>query len=93
MHEATCERFGLFDGQFYVYQEHENLQWFLNGERFGFGDLTSEQVHTIQESLNEGEVFEGFNEHHGTEFQQTDHAIICITHDEIHYPSRERRGF
>ncbi|MCA9367098.1 hypothetical protein KC887_02395 [Candidatus Kaiserbacteria bacterium] len=77
------DRFGLMNGQFYAYYRYKNLRWFLNDTEFGYGDLTDNQILNISENLGEGEVFRGYNEHHGTRFQQTHLPYLEITKDEI----------
>ena len=88
--QAIRERLGLRDGQFFAYFINKNLIWTLNGERFGFGDIRIEDVGRIREGLNENEVFEGWNEHHGTRWQQTDVPMVRITSELVTYPHRNK---
>lgn len=83
--QAMCERFVLKNGQFFAYYRYKNLQWELNGEFFGYGDLRDDDLIRIQEELSEYETFKGWNEHHGTEWQQTDIPMVVITHDDIKF--------
>lgn len=84
--EATRERFGLKDGQFFAVNRKKNLQWVLNEEPFGFGDLRDEDIQRIQGDLSKGEIFKGFNEHHGTEFQQRKNPVVIIVADGHSFP-------
>lgn len=86
------ERFGLNHQQFFAEFKHKNLFWVLDGQTIGFGDLRQEDIELIQLQLREDEEFLGYNEHHATTWQQTPHAVIRITHDEITYPQREGRA-
>jgi hypothetical protein len=70
---ATSElmaSFGMHDGQFFAHYRHKNQILFMNGERFGFGDLRDEDIDSIKEKMNHGDVFEAHNEHHGSRTQQ-----------------------
>ena len=79
------DRFGLRQGQFFHDAHKRNLWWELNGDFFGFGDLTGEDVFRIQSLLASNEVFQGWNQHHGTELQQTHYPQIRIRPDDITY--------
>lgn len=79
----SAERFGLHDGQFFGHYRYKNLQWFSDGTYIGYGDLRNEDIDRIQQNLHDGEVFEGFNEHHGTEWQQTSTPMVRITTDRV----------
>jgi hypothetical protein len=72
-------RFFLNNGQFFAYNSRKNLWWYLNGERFGFGDLREKDILLIRLLIEPGEVFEGFNEHHLTEWMQRESPMIRIT--------------
>lgn len=76
-------RFDLNDGQFFATNIYKNLWWELDGQFFGFGDLNAANVFRIQNHLQTGEVFQGWNEHHETSFQQTDVPMIRITSHDI----------
>lgn len=86
---VALERFGLNDGQFYGVWTFKNLWWTLDGVSIGYGDLTDAQIRHIQDNLREGETFRGFNEHHGTRWQQTELPILHITKDRVAFPHRE----
>lgn len=86
--KATRERFGLRDGQLFASPLKKNLHWEINGEFFGFGDLRHEDVERIQAGLSDREVFQGWNEHHFTQWKHRDTAIILITKDEISFLPR-----
>lgn len=81
--ERIRDRFGLSQGQFFATYQCKNLWWELDGGIFGFGDLTSEDVFRIQRALKEDETFLGWNEHHGTQFQQRKSPMIRIKTDDI----------
>jgi hypothetical protein len=89
------DRFGLKQGQFFHNPHKKNLWWELDGDFFGFGDLTGEDVYRIQSLLASNEVFQGWNQHHGTELQQHPWPLIRIRHDDIVYNidlKREHEG-
>jgi len=77
------ERFRLSQGQFFHNPNQKNRWWELDGEFFGFGDLTSEDIFRIQRQLTEDEIFQGWNEHHGTPMQQSPVPMIRITKHDI----------
>ena len=77
------DRFRLTQGQFFATYQCKNNWWELDGEFFGFGDLTSEDVFRIQRQLTEDEVFQGWNEHHGTPMQQSPVPMIRISKHDI----------
>ena len=79
------DRFGLKQGQFFHNPHKKNLWWELDGNFFGFGDLLGEDVFRIQSLLAANEVFQGWNQHHGTEHQQSPYPQIRIRHDDITY--------
>lgn len=81
--EILRNRFGLSNGQFYATYVYKNLWWEFNGDFFGFGDITADQVFHIQNRLDKGDVFQGWNEHHRTEWQQTDVPMIRIKKNDI----------
>lgn len=84
--DAVCQRFGLRHGQFFAKYRFKNLHWFLNGKEFGFGDLRSIDILNIHDRLNEDDVFEGFNEHHMTQYMQRENPVVRINYVEIEYP-------
>lgn len=86
----TEMRFGFHHGQFFSEYLYKNLHWVLDGETIGFGDIREKDVATLIDTLNAGEVFEGFNEHHGTRFQQTPRAMIMIMDGVISFPYKEK---
>lgn len=88
----AAERFGLHHGQFFAENLYNNLFWVLDGETIGYGDIRMQDLAQILNNLKAGEVFEGFNEHHGSEFQQTEHAMIKVTDGVISFPNHESRG-
>lgn len=91
--EEYLVRFGLTDGQFFGVHRYKNLHWFVNDFQFGYGDLKTEHIKVISKELNDGEEFLGWNEHHGTEFQQTDEPMIRITKGVvIHRAPRDGEG-
>lgn len=77
------ERFALRNGQFFGHYRYKNLQWELNGQFFGFGDLRDQDIIRIQEELAPDETFIGWNEHHGTDWQQTEVPMVLITNTNI----------
>lgn len=88
--DSPLFRFTLHNGQFFGEYRLKNQTWKLNGIKIGFGDLRQEDIDRIQKCLTDDETFEGFNEHHGTEFQQFSNPMIIITSHEIAYPTRVR---
>lgn len=80
-----CNRFGLRNGQFFANYACKNVWWELDGEFFGYGDLSAENVFELQRRLEEGEVFQAWNEHHMTDWQQTDTPMLRIKKDDIMY--------
>ena len=84
-------RFGMHHGQFFGEYMFKNLHWVLDGNVIGFGDLRQVDISALLNNLKPGEVFEGFNEHHGSQFQQTDHAMVKITDGVISFPVRDAR--
>lgn len=87
--EMALERFDLRHGQFYGVFKYKNLWWELDGETIGYGDLTEEQIAHIQTQLRTNETFRGWNEHHGTQFQQTERPMVYITNQRISYPHHD----
>jgi hypothetical protein len=81
--EDILKRFELRDGQFFGRYLYKNQQWYLNGTYVGFGDLRDDDVLRIATELDDGEEFVGWNEHHGTQWQQTDTPFIRITNQNI----------
>lgn len=81
---AWRQRFGLTDAQIVDVYVYKNLWWELDGEFFGYGDLSAGDIQKIQTRLEDGEVFQGWNEHHKSEWQQTDYPMIRITKDVVH---------
>lgn len=91
-HEQLCERFGLRHGQFFAHYRYKNLQWALNGEFFGYGDLRDGDLIRIQESLADDETFVGWNEHHGTDWQQTSMPMVIVTDNNIMFRKEIMKG-
>lgn len=86
----ALERFGLLNGDFFSDSRYTNLWWYLGDKKIGYGDLRSKDIFRIQERLVEGEVFRGYNQHHGSRMQQQENEVIRITSDDIVTPERER---
>lgn len=92
--DEMCERFGLRDGQMRppgpAFQK--NRHWHVEGEdfSFGYGDLSQEDLERIQATLDDHEVFLGWNEHHGSNIQQTDFPMVRVTNQDISFPHREK---
>jgi hypothetical protein len=82
-------RFRLRDGRVLADYEFKNLWWVLDGVTIGYGDLDRSDIEHIQYQLNEGEVFIGWNEHHGTDFQQVKEPMVRITKNNITYPHKD----
>lgn len=76
-------RFELIYGQYFAEYVYKNLNWRLNDEPIGFGDLRAEDIGRIAKKLHEDEEFVGWNEHHGTQFQQTNTPMIRIKQEFI----------
>lgn len=86
---AILTRFGIANGQVRDPARFTNLAWYLNDEKFGFGDMSQEDIDRIAELLDPGEVFRGFNEHHMSRQMQRQSPMVeidCTTH--ISYPER-----
>lgn len=81
-----CKRFDIYNGQFFAYYAYKNLQWFLNERRIGFGDLREIDILNIMDRLEDGEEFVGWNEHHGSQWQQRDTPMIVIRKGEVFKP-------
>jgi hypothetical protein len=79
------DRFNLRNGQFFGSYEYKNLWWEINGQFFGFGDLNEADIYRIRLALQEDEIFQGWNEHHLSEWQQTDVPMIRITRECVKY--------
>lgn len=88
LNKIICSRFHLSDGQFFAISRVKNQRWFLNGNEFGFGDLHDENIHFIGIVIEPGEVFEGFNEHHMSEFMQRESPMIRIDSGGVTFPDR-----
>lgn len=84
-------RFELCDGQIRSHYTYKNLWWTLNMMLFGYGDINQDDIQRIQDLLSDNEVFRGWNEHHGTESQQTNYPMIIITKKSI-FVNNGRRG-
>lgn len=84
-------RFSLSNGQMRSPYRFKNVRWYLNGEYFGCGDLIDSDIERIAMCLDNGELFEGFNEHHGGAFQQTTFPYIRIVggRSTISFPLQE----
>jgi hypothetical protein len=76
-------RFGLGNGAVWASNIYKNLWWEVNGEFFGYGDLNAADVFRIQENLRGDEIFQGWNEHHMSRWQQRSTPMIRIKRDEI----------
>jgi len=74
----VLRRFELNHGQFFAYYLYKNLQWYLNKQPIGFGDLREEDIGRIAKKLHGKEEFVGWNEHHGTDWQQTNTPMVRI---------------
>lgn len=80
----------------YVYK---NLWWTFEGdpegEAWGYGDLDPDDLRRILEWIEhpshaQDKVFVGWNEHHGTEWQQTPHPMVRISIEKaIEFPHRD----
>jgi hypothetical protein len=81
--EKACTRLGLNSGAFYGSYVYKNLWWELNGKIIGYGDIRTEDIARIMEILGLDETFIGWNEHHGSEHQQTDIPMIKILKDVV----------
>jgi len=77
------ERFGVIDGHFFSYWFYKNLRLHFGDEEFCFTDLRLEDIERIQAELKPGETITGWNEHHGTRFQQGNTPMVVITHDRV----------
>lgn len=95
-----CARMGLNPkGQMRVPYDKKNLYWTFEGSHiaFGYGDLDKADYDNIRAYLShpshEAEiVFLGWNEHHGTQWEQTAFPIVRITaKDGVSYPALEAR--
>jgi len=86
---VTLSRFYLVDGQFFAHNVKNNIWWYLNGYRFGFGDLREKDIRYIRILIEPGEVFEGYHEAHGTNYQQCENALIRIDSGGVTFPKRE----
>lgn len=86
--DDLLKRFGLSNGQMRTPYAHKNLKWEFNGEMFAWGDLDAYDIARIQKHL-EGGTFVGWNEHHGSRWQQCEEPIIVIAEKLIHYPRKE----
>jgi hypothetical protein len=88
IHDVMCKRFYLRDGQFYgnVDNNKRNLYWYLNDERFGFGDLSPSDILIISSALEPGEVFSGYNERHMTPYMDRENPVVVINCQEVKYP-------
>ena len=80
---ALRNRFGLSDGKIASPYTYKNLHWELDGLFFGYGDISPEDVFRIQNHLENGEVFQGWNEHHQSAWQQTKFPMIRIKNNDI----------
>jgi hypothetical protein len=86
LQQTVRERFHLREGQFFAYHARKNLWWYLNDERFGYGDLRESDIFLIQMSLEPGEVFKAYHEAHMTPYMQGENPIIEINSVEVKYP-------
>ena len=81
--KEILSKFRLLNGQFFAFYAYKNLQWFLDGCYIGFGDLRDEDILFIQTQLEDGQEFVGWNEHHGTQWQQTKTPMVRITNKQF----------
>lgn len=63
-------------------------QWWtltIDGERwvFGYADLSHDDIFKIAAKLADNEEFRGYNEHHGTEWQQRDEPMVAFTNRDL----------
>lgn len=86
--KEICLRLGLHHQAIWADYEHKNLHWFIGAQKIGFGDLLEADFRRIQDGLEEGEVFEGYNEHHMSRFMQFENPVVRITKEEIIHPDR-----
>ncbi len=82
-------RFYLVHGQFFAYNVVNNVQWFLNDLEIGFGDLREKDIENVRRMIEPGEVFEGYHEAHGTNYQQQENPRIRIDSGGVTFPKRE----
>ncbi len=87
--DVARDRFQLNSGQFFGLYLFKNLWWVLDEITIGYGDLRAKDLDTIQTNLFYEETFLGWNEHHGSDFQQTAYPVVKITTDKISYPRRD----
>lgn len=84
--DLLCQKMGLRDGQIRSLVMCKNVWWSFDYGRtaFGYGDLSREDLDRIHAFLSQEEnhtkVFTAWNEHHGTEWEQTKHAIVRISY-------------
>ena len=76
--EDLSKRFELSDGQIRGDDGYRNLWWELNGMFFGFGDISRTDILNIAAKLAPDDIFQGWNQHHGSEFQQTTVPMVRI---------------
>ena len=81
--EILRNRFNFNLGLFLGALLYKNLWWELDGKFFAYGDLATSHVFMIQNRLNNEEIFQGWDEQHGTEFQQTNVPMIRIQKDNV----------
>lgn len=84
--QEVRKRFYLNNDAIWHDARFTNLQWTLNGERFGQGDIREKDMRIIQGCLEEGETFEGWNQHHGGPHQQCEQPMVRVTSTNIKRP-------
>ena len=97
--EDLCIEMGLRNGQMRDPYDLHNLYWSFEGSHvaFGYGDLITYDYERILSYLSHPSheadiVFLGWNEHHGTRWEQTIYPMVRISvKDGITYPHRDAR--
>ena len=80
---AWRERFELTDCQIAHTPVYRNLWWELDGHFFGYGDLSAGDIFKIRKRLRDDEVFQGWNEHHQSNWHSSVGPMIRIKKDDI----------
>lgn len=84
--KELCLQFGFKTSQIRSGYVYKNLWWSFDYDRtsFGYGDLNQGDLHNIYKWLskpeNQTKVFTGWNEHHGSDWQQTDVPMVRISY-------------
>jgi hypothetical protein len=85
--------FGLTNGQMRTPYYYKNIRMTLtvlgDHHQFCYGDMVRADFERIRDALQPGQEFLGWNEHQGSDWQQTDLPLIRITHDSITFPAHE----